>query len=325
MMRQINRFIAWVIIIMVVIGLLLSGMAIVGSWAVNERITNEIIYVLDGIQTGLSVLQNSLVRLDTALSNSRDLVQTILSTVDQLGGRIEEGSPVLALLTKTVNEDLVIKINAARETVIAIRDAVEAFNAALEAINAIPFIDVPTLTDQLQTVSDRLADLALVVQELRGLVSQVKTGVVDTLVTPISQTATRIDKELATIQTTLQAFIQQVESLQGVIATLQARVPVWIDIASIALSLFFLWIIFAQLAMLAIARGYLRTGYLPWSYPEMEAQPVAELTTEEEVVEPQALDAPAEGEAAETGLSLAGEAPQAEPDSGEEPPSEPES
>jgi archaellum component FlaC len=267
MMRRINRFIAWVIIVVVVVSILLAAMAIAGSWLVNQRITSEIQYILSGIQTGLSVLENSLQRLDAALSNSRDLVQTILSTADQLGARIEEGSPVLDLLTKTVNEDLVSKINAARETVIAIRDAVTAFNAALEAVNAIPFIDVPTLTDQLQMVSDRLADLALVVQELRGLVAQVKSGVVETLVTPITQTATRIDNELETIQATLQSFMQQVDNVQVAVATLQARVPVWIDIATIALSMFFLWVILAQFAMLAIARGYLRTGYLPWNYP----------------------------------------------------------
>lgn len=272
-MRSINRFIAWVVIVFVVVSILLAILAIAGSWLVNERVTSDILYVLNGLQTGLSAVESSLQRLDTALSSARELTQTILSAADGLGERIEESSPVLDLLTKTVNEDLVSRVNAARETVIAIRDAVTAFNASLEAINALPFIEVPTLTDQLQSVSDRLADLALMVQELRGLVAQVKTGVVETLVTPITQTATRIDNELATVQATLQSYMQQVDGVQSAVATLQSRVPVWIDIASVALSLFFLWIIIAQLAMLAIARGYLRTGYLPWSYPQIEGEP----------------------------------------------------
>jgi uncharacterized phage infection (PIP) family protein YhgE len=272
-MRSINRFIAWVVIVFVVVSILLAILAIAGSWLVNKQVTSDILYVLNGVQTGLSAVESSLQRLDTALSSARELSQTILSAADGLGERIEESSPVLDLLTKTVNEDLVSRVNAARETVIAIRDAVTAFNASLEAINALPFIEVPTLTDQLQSVSDRLADLALMVQELRGLVAQVKTGVVETLVTPITQTATRIDNELATVQATLQSYMQQVGGLQSAVATLQARVPVWIDIASVALSLFFLWIIIAELAMLAIARGYLRTGYLPWSYPQTAEKP----------------------------------------------------
>lgn len=281
-MRTINRFFAWVIIVAVVVGILVGVVAIAGSWAVNERVTGEILSILDGIQTGLSVLENSLLRLDTAVSSSRELVQTIISAAGQLGENFEAGSPLLDLLSKSVNEDLVSKINSVRETAIALRDAVATFNATLVAVNAIPGIEVPTLTDELQTVSDRLADLALIVQDLRSLVAQVKSGVVDTLVTPITQMATRIEDELAAVQSVLQGFMGQVDTVQAAIATLQSQVPVWIDILTVIVSLVLLWLIIAQLTMLAVARGYLRTGYLPWSYPQPDAQ--AEVTLAEETV-----------------------------------------
>jgi archaellum component FlaC len=283
-MKKINRFIAWTIIILVAISILVGIVAIAGSWAINERITNDILNILSGVQSGLDVLVNTLERLDGTLSAARDLVQTVQSTANQLGEGIEEGSPLLALLTRTVNEDLVSKINAARETVIAIRDAVVAFNSTLETLNALPFIEVPTITDQLQGASDRLADLALLVQELRNLVADVQTGIVDTLVTPIVQITTRIDNELTSIQTAVQSFIEEVNTVSAMIADLQAKVPTWIDIITISLSIVILWFILAQIAMLAVARGYLRTGYLPWNYPT-EKEPVV-------------LTEPAENEAA---------------------------
>ncbi len=274
-MRTINRFIAWVIIVAVVLGILMGALAIAGSWMVNARVTSEILYLLGGIQSGISVLENSLLRLDAAVSSSRELVQTIISAAGQLGENFEAGSPVLDLLTKSVNEDLVSKINAMRETAIALRDSVAAFNATLVAVNAIPGIEIPTLTDELEAVSDRLADLALLVQELRSLVAQVKSGVVDTLVSPITQMATRIEDELAAVQSILQGFMGQVDAVQGAVASLQSQVPVWIDILTVIVSLLLLWLIFAQFAMLAVARGYLRTGYLPWSFPQPQDQPEA--------------------------------------------------
>lgn len=291
-MKAINRFIAWVVIIVVVFGLILSGFAIAASWAVNAPITNGILNVLSGVQTGLNAVGNSLERLDVTLSSSRELVQTIQSTANQLGDKVEQSSPVLTLLSKTVNEDLATKINSARESVIAIRDAVVAFNTTLEALNSVPFVNVPTLTDQLQSVSDKLADLALVVEDLRSMVSQVKTGVVETLVTPITQTASRIDSELASIQQNVGSYIEQVNGVSEVVATLQAKVPVWIDIISIALSIFFLWIILAQLSMLAIARGYLKTGYVPWTYRLAPAEPQLPSSTQVEVQEEQSVEKP---------------------------------
>jgi hypothetical protein len=292
-MRTINRIIAWLIIVAVVVGILLGVLAIAGSWVVNVRVTGEILQVLDRIQSGLSVLENSLLRLDTTVSSSRELVQTITSAASQLGENFEAGSPILDLLTKSVNEDLVSKINSVRETAIALRDSVAAFNATLVAINAIPGIEVPTLTDELQKVSDRLADLALFVQELRSLVAQVKSGVVDTLVTPITQLAARIEDELAAVQSVLQGFIGQVDAVQGAIATVQSRVPVWIDILTVIVSLVLLWMILAQLALLAVARGYLRTGYLPWSYPQPDAQPEVTLAEESPPADtPAAIDQP---------------------------------
>lgn len=322
-MRTINRFFAWVIIVAVVVGILLGVLAIAGTWVANERVTSELLDLLDGIQTGLSVLENSLLRLDTSVSSSRELVQTVISATSQLGENFETGTPVLDLLTKSVNEDLVSKINAVRETALALRDAVAAFNATLVAINTIPGIEIPTLTDELQTVSDRLTDLALFVQELRSQVAQVKSGVVDTLVTPITQMATRIDDELAAVQSILQGFMGRVDAVQEAIATLQSRVPVWLDILAIIVSLALLWVMFAQLALLAVARGYLKTGYLPWSYPQMETHPETTLAEEAATDEtPGAADQPqvaeasgeqVEDEQAEGSAQVTGEGSETEP------------
>ena len=266
-MKTIARIIAWLVIVISIAGILFSAVIITGAWLVNEPLTQELTGILTGLQSGLEVIDTSLERLDVGLSSARQTAQTVQEAVGKLGEQMEQSNPVISVLAKNVNEDLVSKINSARESVLAVRDAVTAFNNALSAVSALPFVNIPALPNDLQNIADRLADVALLVQQLRSLVADVKAGVVETLIDPISKSADQIDQDLGNIQAGLGAFREKIATAQEQIAALLSEIPVWIDILSISITLVFTWVLLAQLGLVFISRGYLKTGYLPWSLP----------------------------------------------------------
>lgn len=266
-MKTIARIIAWLVIVISIAGILFSAVIITGAWLVNEPLTQELTGILTGLQSGLEVIDTSLERLDAGLSSARQTAHTVQEAVGKLGEQMEQSNPVISVLAKNVNEDLVTKINSARETVLAVRDAVTAFNNALSAVSALPFVNIPALPNDLQNIADRLADVALLVQQVRSLVADVKAGIVETLIDPISQSADQIDQDLGDIQAALGAFRERIASAQEQIAALLSEIPVWIDILSISSTVVFAWVLLAQLGLVFISRGYLKTGFLPWSLP----------------------------------------------------------
>jgi len=277
-MSTVNRILAIVVIVLAILGILVSLAGIIGTWIVNDRVSTGITLVLDGVQTGLQVVDRSLDRINTVLESAREDVQTVADAATQLETGIEESTPVLDLLSKTVGEELAPKLDSTRETFISLRDSLVAFNDTLEAVNTIPGVQVPTLTEELQTTSDRLSDASLKAEELRTSIAEFKAGTASALVSPITDRTTRIDNELAVIQSNIQDYRAEIEARQEAIAQLRKKLMFWIDLLSVIVSLALVWGGFGQFVLVYLAWKYLKTGMLPYQVPPAQ-QPPAEVTT----------------------------------------------
>ena len=137
---------------------------------------------------------------------------------------------------------------------------------------------VPTLTEELQTTSDRLSDASLKAQELRTSIAEFKAGTASALVSPITDRTTRIDSELAVIQSNIQDYRAEIEARQEAIAQLRKKLMFWIDLLSVIVSLALVWGGFGQFVLVYLAWKYLKTGMLPYQVPPAQ-QPPAEVTT----------------------------------------------
>jgi len=267
-MSTVNRILAIVVIVLAILGILVSLAGIIGTWVVNDRVSTGITLVLDGVQTGLQVVDRSLDRINTVLESAREDVQTVADAATDLETGIKESTPVLDLLSKTVGEELAPKLDSIRETFISLRDSLVAFNDTLEAVNTIPGVQVPTLTEELQTTSDRLSDASLKAEELRTSIAEFKAGTASALVSPITDRTTRIDNELAVIQSNIQDYRAEIEARQEAIAQLRKKIMFWILV----------WGGFGQFVLVYLAWKYLKTGMLPYQVPPAQ-QPPAEVAT----------------------------------------------
>jgi hypothetical protein len=264
-MDTIKRILAWITVVIAVIGILACLAGVIGSWAVNERLTNGILSLLSGVQVQLASIEDLLIRAGDHLQTTNEALQSIQEAASQLGTRIEENTPILDRITGVFNERLLPSINTVREIFRPIREGVVAVNNSLEALNALPGVDLPTLTNQLEALDQQIAEVALAVEQLQGNIADLRAGVVENVLVPFLERIEGITGTVTALLENVNAYIGQLDNLQAAVTNLQARIPGTIDLISFVLSIVFIWLALAQTSLVLVAWLYLRTGRLIWA------------------------------------------------------------
>lgn len=265
-MATFKRVVAIIVIVLSILGIVLSLGGIIGAWAINTPVTDSLTRFLSGIENVLEVSEGALDRVNTRLGEASTRVQEIEDSVTQTGEALEEGSPVLALIDATIGEQIYPVIESVAETATFIATTLVGINETLEAANSIPFVTVPTLTEDLLAAQQRIEQLREQVTEFKQQVQDMKSGVIEAVVTPITNTTAAVTgtiDEVLRLTTGIQAQVSQ--NLAEVTA-LKESIAFWLDMISIALSLELAWLALAQAALLVLAWDYSKTGVLrlPW-------------------------------------------------------------
>ena len=235
---------------------------LVGSWAVAGAAKDGTTKVLSGVERALEATDNGLGRVDSRLEGARANVNTIEEAAKLLGDKIEGTDFALLLIEKTIGEELSPKIESARETVDTVRSSVIAFNNTLEAANEIPFVSVPTLTDDLQAASERSGAAKTAVDDLKTSVAAAKADAVEGAVSAITDRTSKIDSTLAELQGVIAEYQTKISATEDEVASLKSRIRLWIDVATFILVVGFFWVAVSQVAMLGLGWSYLRNGEL---------------------------------------------------------------
>src|SRR5512144_2338024 len=94
-MSTLTRLLAWILIVISVLGILVCSLGIAGSWMINDSLTQEVLGLLSRAQTALSRVEDTLTLADAQLKDASSAVATVQEATAKLGDRIEKNSPVL--------------------------------------------------------------------------------------------------------------------------------------------------------------------------------------------------------------------------------------
>jgi archaellum component FlaC len=261
-MKTLKRALAVVGIVLSILVLLVSVAGIVGSWTVGGALKDGTTKVLTGVERGLEVTDDALDRVDERLEGVRANVTTVEEAVTHVGESIEETNFALLLIEETVGEELLPKIESARDTLNTVRGSVVAFNSTLEAANEIPFVSIPTLTDELDAASERTAESKSAVDEIKTALKVAKSGAVEGAVGAITQRTSKIDSAMEELQGDVADYQANISVVEDDVASLKSRIRLWIDVATLVISVGFVWVAVSQVAMLGLGWSYLRNGEL---------------------------------------------------------------
>ncbi len=263
-MPTFKRVLAVTAAVLAVLGILVCLVALWFSWSLNTPVTEALTRVTGGVIQIMTAADNGLTRVDEGLSTARGAAVTVEETAVSVGDTIVETDLAFAVLEATVGDTLFPRVASAREIAVALADTLVAVNETLEAANRLPFVDVPTLSTELAAAADQLAAAQQSIEETRAELRAIKEEKVARPVTFITdRTGPIIEKIDAAVASVQSAQARIAENLSRM-ATLQERLPRWIDLISLAATLVLLWLAAAQGYVLIRAIEYVRGRRFNW-------------------------------------------------------------
>jgi len=239
-----KRIFAAVIIILSIVGIVLCVGGIIGTWIAEDRLSRLTVNLLSSAEEAMQVMGNGLSRINTGLQDARDGVADMERLATGIGDATRNTNLVLVAIEQAINGREFPKLQQALTTSQGLVESVVAFNKTLEAVNSLPFVEVPTLTNTLRGIEDRINAVLQPVQALFDGIQQMKNGIADATVGFITSYTTRIETALRTAQGEVQDYLAQVRRVQGLVAEAKARLPFYFTMGAIAITLallLFLW------------------------------------------------------------------------------------
>lgn len=257
---------------------------VIGNWYLNKTMTDSVVRVLTGVEQALEVTEDRLGRLDTRLGNARDRIDEFERNVERAGEDFVENPVVLTALSERLDLGIAPAVLDVLETVQAVREKVVAVQNAVQALNALPFVSIGENLDEggrLQRLSDGAAALTEGVEGVRSGVREAKAELVGKVMFRLGKGTARLDRGLETIQTAVQGYNTQVSGMLSEVTALKSRVPLWFDLASIGVTLVLLWIILSQVVTFVYGLSIYRNENLFARWIPAAEEEVAELAQEE--------------------------------------------
>jgi hypothetical protein len=150
-----------------------------------------------------------------------------------------------------------------RAQALVLRDAVVSVSAALETLNSLGFITVPTLSNELGAVSERVNTAQSDVQELRIAIDQARTAVSVNLVAAVTARTIKIDNVMAQIKSTTVKYQAMVAQKREQVTDLSRRLLRVINLLVLSLTGLFLVVAAGQVLLIYIFWQYVRRGRFP--------------------------------------------------------------
>ncbi len=240
-------------VLVMIISVLIAIAGLIGIyqvWVTNASLTESLLNVFVPIDRSLARVEKRTGQVDTRVSATRERLANIQNEIKTRGQKIEETDLLLTTLEKTVGDDLAPRVDNLRQTVQGLVNAVEGIQSTIEAVNSIPLVSVPVPDLQaLQNLSDTVDELKASVEEFRNDLKDRKAEVVGNTVERLNQPVQRIDGSLDRLQKGLARLDDRLAQTSEKSTQLQQQIPVWVDWASIILTIVLLWVILSQASL----------------------------------------------------------------------------
>jgi hypothetical protein len=97
---------------------------------------------------------------------------------------------------------------------------------------------------------------------MRNGVREAKAGAAAEIVLRVGKATARVDAGLVRIETATTGMSEQVTQARSEVSALQARLTLWLDLGAIALTILFLWFLFAHVVTFVLGLSLLRNKNL---------------------------------------------------------------
>ena len=258
-----TRILVGIVMVLTIVGLLINISALVGVWAAYGPARNSVITISNTVIQGLQVADKGLTRANGYVTQARQTVTDVNNAASLLGDNIKTNSPLITALGQRVETKLAPVLDNVQTATSSVHDAALKVNGALEALNRFPGVTVPTLNNQIATISDRSQQAESATQDLRVTLANIKAGVVTKAGTTLKQVTARIDAPLAKIQSLINTYKAKVINAQNRVTSTTNTILFWHLVTTISLTILSLIVTAALLLFFLICLQYVIHGRFP--------------------------------------------------------------
>jgi len=250
------------VIVLSILGILMAVVSVVSIWRMNQPLTENLGRLASLAEESLEIADTGLGEVEPLVDALRNSMVEVQKTGEQLKSDIADSSPILDVLSSLLGEDVQPKVEQALSTFRTLRKTVDDLNAATQLIGALPFIDIPQISQGTQDLVDLFSDVEGQVDRMTAQVEDFKNGLSQVVIQPIQDQAAEMEKRLSEAQSQIQEIHSKVKTAHQIVVVVRPQIPEIIDAISLFLTVQLLWGALAQAALIYLAWLYLKVGRL---------------------------------------------------------------
>ncbi len=270
-MSFLRRILGILVMIAGILGLLLSLAGLVLVWVAKPAVTTAANTTIETLTRSVGSSKDVMQTTAKALGATVDSVDALSAMLGTTAQTVEESQPVLDNVSTVLSETLPSTLEAAVASLHTAQDAAEVLEGTIQSLETFRFLlsEAPLIGALVSVpeepyspekpLAESLGELAASLEELPPAFVEMSSGlgatddnldsVKENLVT--MSTSTRV---IAVSLSEYQAMATQSQSslddVTGILSNLQASLPAILNGVALALTLFFVWLLIAQVVIL---------------------------------------------------------------------------
>ncbi len=271
-MKVIRRVFGVFVMLAGVLGLLLSLAGLVGVWVVKPTIAGYAGTTIDTLNDSVVTSQKVVDVTGQALGGTIDSVDALSEMLGTTAATVEDTKPIFDEFDTIMATTLPSTLKAATDSLYAAQEAATVLESTMKSLDTFRFLlaATPMLGDMIKLpaetyspekpLADSLGELATSLEGLPDTFVKVSTSLSDTdeklaavqgnLVT-MSDSVKLISSSLGEYQQMLTQSKSSMDNLTSILASIQGNLPTILNWGAIVLSLFFAWLLAAQIVILS--------------------------------------------------------------------------
>lgn len=236
-MALVKRILAGIVLVISALLLLATLVGLIGIWAVNTPVTNALLDLLGAADRTLQFGTQALGRTQSHLSAIQAQLDETQARLAAVGSSPADDAQALEQLKRTASDTLDPQLQGASEDIDGLRERVALAGQIMQFLRSLPGLGIQAPSaEPVESASKTATELAGLGDQLRTQVAAVAELKRDTAAS-LASSFQAISGRVATLEQQLAAVEQSIASASSSIASAQARIPLWIDLLSVAASL----------------------------------------------------------------------------------------
>jgi hypothetical protein len=273
--------------------LIASILSLILMWLAFTAGGNLLVNLFEAGEKATAVADNALTQVDNAMVDFGTKAASLSSDIEQISQNVSDQGVIATLLPPEQEAALTDTVNAVKQTVAQVKDAIDSVRNFMKALQAIPFIQTPTLDDSL------LGKLDDGIKKIEDLVGQIKQGI-ENLRNGVAGAIDQVSYALAQLSdavfqariplASLRAYVQSAN--QVILPFLQVFTPIFFFFVGAIISILYVWTAFVMWKFFKWASAW-RKGTSS-TLPPVPVAAVAAVAAETKPATPPAADSPSD-------------------------------